>query len=42
MTQEQLVEKLGISNKSISSWENGKTMPDYSLLSDICKEFDII
>ena len=41
MTQEQLAEKLGISNKSVSRWENGKTMPDYSLLSDICNEFDI-
>ncbi|MBP3596928.1 MAG: helix-turn-helix transcriptional regulator [Clostridia bacterium] len=41
LTQEQLAEKLGISNKSISRWENGKTMPDYSLLTDICNEFGI-
>ena len=41
MTQEQLADKLGISNKSISRWENGKTMPDYSLLNDICNEFNI-
>ena len=34
MTQEQLAEKLGVSNKSISRWENGVTMPDYSLLND--------
>ena len=40
MTQEQLAEKLGVSNKSISRWENGKTMPDYSLLKDICTELD--
>ena len=40
MTQEQLAEKLGVSNKSISRWENGKTMPDYSLLKDICIELD--
>ena len=28
LTQEQLAEKLGITSKSISRWENGKTMPD--------------
>ena len=31
MTQEQFAEKLGVSNRSISRWENGKTMPDFSL-----------
>ena len=36
MTQEQLAEKLGVTDKSISRWENGKTMPDYSLLKDLC------
>ena len=41
MTQEQLAERLGVSNKSISRWENGVTMPDYSLLNDICGLLDI-
>ena len=41
MTQEQLAEKLGVSNKSISRWENGTTMPDYSILKDVCGELDI-
>ena len=41
MTQEQLAEKLGVSNKSVSRWENGKTMPDYSVLEDICRELGI-
>lgn len=41
LTQEQLAEKLGITSKSVSRWENGKTMPDYSLLKDICAELDI-
>lgn len=26
-TQEQLAEKLGVSNKTISKWENGKCLP---------------
>ncbi|MBP3256059.1 MAG: helix-turn-helix transcriptional regulator [Clostridia bacterium] len=37
LTQEQLAEKLGVSSKSVSRWENGKTMPDYSLLKDLCE-----
>ena len=41
MTQEQLAEKLWVSNKSVSRWENGTTMPDYSLLKGICGELDI-
>lgn len=41
LTQEQLAEKLNVSNKSVSRWENGKTMPDLSLLDMICNEFDI-
>ena len=41
LTQEALAEKLGVSSKSISRWENGNTMPDYSLLKDLCSELDI-
>ena len=41
ITQEQLAEKLGVTSKSISRWENGNTMPDYTLLKDLCNELDI-
>ena len=41
ITQEQLAEKLGVTSKSISRWENGRTMPDYTLLKDLCNELDI-
>ena len=41
ITQEQLAEKLGVSNKSISRWENGKNMPDYSILKELCNTLDI-
>ena len=38
LTQEQLAETLGVSNKTISKWENGKCMPDYSIIEQLCKE----
>ncbi len=41
MTQEQLAEKLGVTSKTISRWENGNYMPDISLLKPLSKELDI-
>lgn len=41
LTQEELAEKLGVSNRSVSRWENGATLPDISLMKCICKEFNI-
>lgn len=37
LTQEQLAEKLGVSNRSVSRWENGNTLPDLSLMQSICE-----
>lgn len=37
MTQEELAEKMGVTSKSISRWENGKTMPDISMLSPLAE-----
>lgn len=36
LTQEQFAEKLGVSNRSVSRWENGNTLPDLSLMHSIC------
>ena len=41
MTQAVLAERLGVSNKTISKWETGKCMPDYSVIEQLCKELDI-
>lgn len=41
LTQEQLGEKLGVSNKTISRWENGNYMPDLSLLKPLSEELEI-
>ena len=41
MTQEQLGEKLGVTNKTISRWENGNYMPDVEMLSLLSREFGV-
>ena len=41
ITQSELAEKLGVTDRSISNWENGKNMPDLSLFKPLCKELDI-
>lgn len=41
LTQMQLAEILGVSNKTISKWENGNCMPDYSIIKPLCKELGI-
>lgn len=41
LTQVVFAEKLGVSNRSISKWENGVCLPDYSVLNDLCKILDI-
>lgn len=41
LTQEQLAKKLGVTNKSVSRWENGKNMPDYSILKELCSTLGI-
>lgn len=41
LTQEQLAEKLGVTNKTVSRWETWKYMPDLSLLKPLSKELGI-
>ena len=41
LTQEQLAEKLGVSNKTISKWETGKCMPDYGVVKSLCEELEM-
>ena len=35
MTQEQLGERLGVTNKTVSRWETGKYMPDVDKLQEL-------
>ena len=41
LTQMQLAERLGITDRAVSKWENGKSMPDSSLMLDLCRELQI-
>ena len=41
LTQAQLAEKLGVSNKTVSKWENGKCMPDYGVIQPLCTELGV-
>lgn len=41
LTQEQLSEKVGVTSKSVSKWETGKCLPDYSIIEILCKTLNI-
>ena len=41
LTQSELAEKLGVTDRSISNWENGKCLPDLSLFKPLCEILDI-
>lgn len=35
-SQKEAAERLGISNKTLCSWENGKTFPDQPMIEKLC------
>ena len=41
ITQEQLAEKLDVSNKTILKWENGKCLPNYPTIKMLCNELGV-
>lgn len=41
MTQQELSEKLGVTDRTIGNWENGRNMPDLALFKPLCKELNI-
>ena len=41
MTQQELANKLGVTDRAIGNWENGRRLPDYSIIQDLCKALDI-
>ena len=41
MTQAVLAEKLGISDRAVSKWENGKSLPDAGIMLELCELLNI-
>lgn len=41
MTQRELAEKIGVSDKTISKWETGKSMPELGYLQQLCETLQI-
>ena len=41
LTQAQLAEKLNITDRAVSKWENGRSLPDASIMLDLCNILNI-
>lgn len=41
LTQAQLAEKLNITDRAVSKWETGKSMPDSSIMLELCEILNI-
>ena len=41
MTQQELADKIGVTDRAISKWENGRGLPDLSLMMPLSKELGI-
>ena len=40
-TQKQLGERLGVTDRAVSKWETGRSLPDISLMQPSCELFDL-
>ena len=41
LTQKELADKLGVTFQAVSKWENGKNVPDISILKEMSKMFNV-
>ncbi|MGN1344007.1 MAG: helix-turn-helix domain-containing protein [Traorella sp.] len=41
LTQEQLAEHVGVTNRSVSRWECGNTLPDISILLELAQFYEV-
>ena len=40
-TQEEIAERFGVSSKSVSRWETGKSLPDLATLVDLADYYEV-
>ena len=40
LTQRELADILGVTYQAVSKWENGKNLPDISIMKDICDKYN--
>ncbi len=41
LTQAQLAERLGVTDRAVSKWETGRSLPDASIMLDLCEQIGI-
>ena len=41
LTQKQLADKYNVTYQAVSKWENGRNMPDTTLIKQMSNDFDI-
>ena len=41
LTQQDLADMLGVTNRAVSKWENGLSLPDYSIIGELSKILDV-
>ena len=41
LTQKELADKLGVTYQAVSKWENGKNVPDISIIKEMSKMFNV-
>ncbi len=41
LTQEQVAEMFGVTNRSVSRWENGVNMPDFDVVIEMANYYDV-
>ena len=41
LTQQQVAEKLGVTKKTVGSWENGKNMPRLEQIQPLCELYGL-
>lgn len=41
MTQKELAQKLGVTDRAVSKWENGRCMPDLSLIQPLSRSLEV-